>query len=145
MKRKAEISLVVLSMLAVASMPTLATVELEWVGLGEPPSSMVFRTVGASETPNALASPSATTEWPAEMNMDRLADLPEWIELNLPDRPVDVLSRDLGEVRGPGAFVWSGHGDSCSAIFTAYPIVLWAPFPVRMAATGLPCRHPAHA
>jgi hypothetical protein len=32
-----------------------------------------------------------------------------------------TLTRDRGQVRGPGAFVWSGHGDGCSAIFTTIP------------------------
>jgi hypothetical protein len=120
MKRKRKFSSVVGLVFALASTPILATVELEWVGLGEPPSSLVFRSVGVSEIPGAWASPSAATEWPVEMNVDRLADLPDWIDLNLPDRGISTLTRDRGQIRGPGAFVWSGHGDGCSAIFTAY-------------------------
>ena len=77
MKRKRKFSSVVGLVFALASTPILATVELEWVGLGEPPSSLVFRSVGVSEIPGAWASPSAATEWPVEMNVDRLADLPD--------------------------------------------------------------------
>lgn len=52
--------------------------------------------------------------------MALLAALPEWVDLNLPDQSMTTLTRDRGETRGPGAFVWSGHGEECSAIFTAY-------------------------
>lgn len=103
------------------STQALAAVELEWVGLDESPSTAVLRSIGVVEAPDTLVSPTTATQWSVEINMGLLAALPESLELNLPDRSMATLTRDRGQVRGPGAFVWSGHGDGCSAIFTAIP------------------------
>jgi hypothetical protein len=62
------------------SRQTLATVELEWVGLDEPPSTAVFRSIGVAEAPDTLMSPTMATQWSVDINMDLLAALPEWLE-----------------------------------------------------------------
>ncbi|HET6546726.1 MAG TPA: hypothetical protein VFG55_08285 [Rhodanobacteraceae bacterium] len=41
--------------------------------------------------------------------------------LNLPGRDPATLARLRSRARGPGGFVWTGHGDGCSALFSALP------------------------
>jgi hypothetical protein len=127
MKSRIGYAWVIPTLLALMPVPLQATVELEWFGLDEPPSTSIFRSTGPSELPGSTAL-AATAEWPVEVNMALLEALPEWIDLNLPDQSMTTLVRDRGELRGPGAFVWSGHSEECSAIFTAYssPIGSWA-------------------
>lgn len=71
--------------------------------------------------PESLTNPVSSAEWAVEFNLSLLSALPETIDLNLPDRNVTLIQRNRGESKGPGAFVWSGHGDECTAVFTFYP------------------------
>jgi hypothetical protein len=127
---------------------------VEWIGLDEPPSTSLFRHFGASESPSAPSSPTSSTEWPVEINADLLASLPGALVLNLPDRSAVTLTRNRSQIRGAGAYLWSGSDRSsgCSGIFNAIPehflgtiSCLNGSYRLRTAPTGMRLTRDAYA
>ncbi|HET8942310.1 MAG TPA: M12 family metallo-peptidase [Rudaea sp.] len=58
------------------------------------------------------------------IDVSALATLPATLLVNFPDRTAVTLIRWRYQERGPGAFLWTGHGGDCSAVFTVAPIAL---------------------
>ena len=76
----------------------------------------VFTSVGSLNTPDA-----GHTTWLVTINVSLLSSLPSSVVLNFPDRAAATLTRDRSEQRGSGAFLWTGRGNGCSALFSAAP------------------------
>lgn len=82
-------------------------------------ASGLFASVGTQTTPQA-----GITSWVVMIDVSALATLPATLLVNFPDRTAVTLIRWRYQERGPGAFLWTGHGGDCSAVFTVAPIAL---------------------
>lgn len=80
-------------------------------------SNGVFATIGSQETPGSGHAPGASVVWPVTIDMQTLAALPPSIVINFPDRAAVTLTRVRSEPREPNAFLWTGRGNDCSAMF----------------------------
>jgi hypothetical protein len=61
---------------------------------------------------------AAASVWPVTVDLVRLATLPPSVTINFPDRAAVTLARARTQARGNNAFMWSGRGADCSAVFT---------------------------
>jgi hypothetical protein len=115
--------------------PVLAGVDLQSFGVTEsaPSSSGIgvgpglmaglFSSVG---TPTAVPY-SGVTSWPVTIDVTALGTLPPTLMVNFPDRASVTLTRGRYQNRGAGAFLWTGTGADCSAVFTvAVPVAFFA-------------------
>lgn len=83
-------------------------------------SSGVFASIGAqSGTPH-----TGVTSWPVTIDVTALSTLPSSLVVNFPDRASATLTRTRYQNRGNGAFLWTGRGGDCSAVFTVARVAL---------------------
>jgi hypothetical protein len=102
-----------------------AGVALQSFNVNSPaPGVHVFSTLGPQGAPGLESGPGATVAWPVSIDVALLETLPASLIVNFPDRAPVTLKRIRSEQRGSGAFLWTGRGSDCSALF-------------RVAASGL--------
>lgn len=100
---KWRIVLVVVLFVLVASLPSHAVVEIETFGIvTTDPELDLFTRIGPSRPPEPLAAIGAIEEWPVDVNLAHLRNLPESIILNLPGQEPELLARQRSRSRTNG-------------------------------------------
>jgi hypothetical protein len=91
------------------------------IGSGPAVTPSLFASIGAQGgTPH-----TGVTSWPVTIDVAALGTLPPSLVMNFPDRASATLMRGRYQDRGAGAFLWTGRGGDCSAVFTVAPVVLY--------------------
>lgn len=86
------------------------------------PELDLFTRIGPSRPPEPLAAIGAIEEWPVDVNLAHLRNLPESIILNLPGQEPELLARQRSRSRtNGGGFLWTGGSEGCSALLSAIP------------------------
>lgn len=101
-------------------------------------SGGVFATVGQQGSPGG-----GHIVWPVTLDLGLFGTLPTSVVLNFPDRASVTLTRMRSESRGAGAFLWTGRGRDCSAMFRSAAVgfrgvisCLNAPYGIDLAPDG---------
>jgi hypothetical protein len=83
---------------------------------GSGPSNTVFISTGAQASRPA----GAGATWPVAVDTGLLNSQPSSVILNFPDRSAATLTRMRSELRDSAGFLWTGRGDGCTAVFSAW-------------------------
>jgi hypothetical protein len=81
-----------------------------------PPTYMVLTSTGTQ----AARPVGAGATWPVTVDQALLASQPQTVILNFPDRASATLTRMISEQRGQGGFLWTGQGNGCTVVFSAW-------------------------
>jgi hypothetical protein len=80
------------------------------------PANSVFINTG-TQAPRSIG---AGATWPVTVDLGLLGSQPSTVVLNFPDRSAATLTRMRSELRGPPGFLWTGRGDGCTVVFSAW-------------------------
>ena len=83
---------------------------------GSGPTNSAFVQTG----PQAARPIGVGATWPVTVDLSFLASQPATVVLNFPDRSAATLTRMRSELRESGGFLWTGRGDGCTVVFSAW-------------------------